>query len=362
MEYTNKIISKFMNDNIFLSDQENYIKNCKEIVLIAVQHDNTALENASAKLKDDEEIVLAAIKYNSRALAYASARLRNLPKVVRFALEYDTPFWAIGTAIQYDIEFWRKNIKSNSQYYSELPDNLRNDKKIALKAAKHNSYVLMSTTSLEFRMDPEIIITAVKNSVHAFQFAYHPNDKTKLACCKINGLVLKYFEKPIKPIMIYHAVKNWGVALRFAGEPYINMRKYVKLAAKTYGGILEYVDKKFTLSGNIVWAAISNDGMALQFADEKFKKDYKFAIRAVKQIHRALNFAHGSLFEDKEFIYELLQLDVNIWKFSSKLIKILQQAETKEEMFGYLQAFIAQNKLNYDGFCSKTVDCKIHCQ
>ena len=91
------------------------------------------------------------------------------------------------------------------------------------------------------------------------------------------------------------AVKQNGMALKFASDKLRSDHEVVLAAVNENGSALEHAAREFRLDRELVLAAVKNDGSSLKYASDELKADHQVVLTAVEQNGLALGFVSEKL-------------------------------------------------------------------
>lgn len=244
----------------------------KEIVLEAVKHNEDNLKYASDELKSDKEIVLEAVKHDhpENTLKLVDPIFLQDKDVILEAIKNNPDFLetlsSIGNSLCQNREFilelfesWEKEPNNLNNYafrriLNFVPDELRTDKEVVLKAIKINA-LNMEYASEELRADKEVVSEAIKN----------------------NGSVLKY-----------------------ASEELQSNKELVLEAVKTSSSIPWFIPKELEADRNFMLKLIENGGSI--FVNSKYVNDKEIAVGSVKNDVTTITNIDKKLWNDPEII------------------------------------------------------------
>ncbi len=211
----------------------------------------------------------------------------------------------------------------------------RNIKRYVLKDLSMNGLNLAKLKN-KYKMDVEVVSTAVKQNVKAIEYADAILKKDEgfiysLACQNIE--VLKYLQNDtaIKVLNKIRVEKNNNIntnklynekmvidtiekvkwALNFTSGSVVldrasdwikDNKEAVLLCVKTIGQALYHASKRLKNDEDVVLEAVSNDGLSLASASEIRRDDDNIVLEAVKNNGYALRFASDRLRNDKEIV------------------------------------------------------------
>lgn len=211
----------------------------------------------------------------------------------------------------------------------------RNIKRYVLKDLSMNGLNLAKLKN-KYKMDVEVVSTAVKQNVKAIEYADAILKKDEgfiysLACQNIE--VLKYLQndtaiKVLNKIrieknnnintnklynekMVIDTIEKVKWALNFtsgsvvldrASDGIKDNKEAVLLCVKNIGQALYHASKRLKNDEDVVLEAVSNDGLSLASASEIRRDDDNIVLEAVKNNGYALRFASDRLRNDKEIV------------------------------------------------------------
>lgn len=273
-------IVSLSNVSAFISELPDAYKKDKDIGLIALQRNGLALEFLAPELQNNREIVLVAIEQDGSAWRFASEELKQDKDLLKIAIQKDrsviefipeqiqkelkvldlieteedvsaSPYVQEGYISKegflqltlYDLLVLQKevmakqetmeinkqnildqikkeeNISDLIQFIAyKLPEELKNDKEIALAALKHNN-VIFQILPEELRKDRDFISAAVEQDGLILQFIgeFQNDEQIVFAAVQQNGLALEFASPALKGehyIVLAAAMQN-RVALDF---------------------------------------------------------------------------------------------------------------------------------------------------
>ena len=284
-----------------------YARQCKEIVLAAVQQNGQAFNYASDTLKADREVVLAAVKQDGQALESASEALRADRDVVMAAVQQNGQALNYASAeIQADREVVMAAVKQDGwalQYASEA---LRADRDVVMGAVQQEGWALQFASE-ELQADREVAMAAVQQDGRSLEFAsdeLQADREVVMAAVQQEGYALRYASEALRADreVAMAAVQQEGWALQFASEELQADREVAMAAVQQDGRALQFASEELQADREVVMAAVKQDGRALEFASEELRADREVVMAAVKQDGRALEFASEELQEDREVV------------------------------------------------------------
>ncbi len=161
-----------------------------------------------------------------------------------------------------------------------------NDKKIFIKVARCFGYAVFDIDG-SLKKDRDIVLAAVKE----------------------NGLALRYANKCLKKDreIVLTAVQQDGWALEYADESFKKNREIVLTAVQQDSRAFHCANETLKKDREIVLAAVKQDGWLLKYSDESLKKDREIVLAAVKQHGWALQYADANLKKDREIVWTAVQ-------------------------------------------------------
>lgn len=260
--------------------------NRREFILAAVKNWYRAIEFASTELRNDREIVLEAVRHSSRAAQYASINLQKDREILLLSL---------------------KDGLYSAYHHKVLV--VHTDRNFILKLAEINGvYALMAMKLCEDDDDCDMMCRGVDDR------------EIVLAAVKNKGLALKYASAELRADreIVLAAVKNYGLALKYASAELLADREIVLVAVKNNGLALKYASDELRADREIVLAAVVENGRSLRFADAELCGDYEIVTAAIINnyhsnvyIGEILKLAHRQSFS-REFYIQLIKKNPNI--------------------------------------------------
>jgi hypothetical protein len=154
-----------------------------------------------------------------------------------------------------------------------------------------------------------------------------------LAAVKQDGLALKWASTPMREErdVVLAAVKQNGLALCFASHPLLADKEVVRAAVAQDGHALNCASTPMRADKDVVLAAVKQNGLALNWASDALLADKDVVLAAAKQNGLALKYADGdltfdvrvTLMTDSPFITNI-KLSDSVQKLLEKL-KVLAQ-------------------------------------
>jgi hypothetical protein len=284
------------------------------IVEMAVKQNGLALRFASDDLKNDKNIVTTAVTNNGMALLYASENLRNDRDVV------DTAVTKNALALQYASKKFIKNRDNTDVIKKALINNgmaLKFIDNIVTKDRFDHTYY----GNLE-----QIAFENTPLSLEYASYAIHNQENVKKAIAK-DGMFLKNASPELKDnyYVVMGAVALNGLALEYSSVAWkgnhTNGVDVVKNAVNQNGMALQFATENLKKDENVVKNAVNQNGMALQFAIENLKKEKNVVIEAVKKTGMALQFASDNLREDEDVVIEAVKQNGMALQFTTNNLK-----------------------------------------
>ena len=224
-----------------LSDE---YKSDKLFFLKAVQIDSNSIEYANNEIKNDKQIALTACKNSVFAFEYIGEKLRNDSNFVMSVIKVT------------------KNRQGVNIGLHDLGKSLLNNEKFLFNYLKTSKYLPSkyeaSLLPKSFKNDEKIIKKLIKINEG---FLFYTNDKIREKY--IDLLIRKNGDNLTKVNKKFHTKKN------------------ILKAAKTYGYIIRYVDKKFGKDKQIIIECLKNQPLAFEYADERYQKDQSIIKKAL---------------------------------------------------------------------------------
>ena len=170
----------------------------------------------SLSIQDDLEVVLAAVGNHPLALRYASQRLQSTREVVIAALASWRGLGHSGQCPNY--EYLCAGEMPAGALTDLQPLNLPN-REDALRSVTHTG-MMLRCVGVNFRNDPEVVLSAVSNVGNAFQYASTQLRSDKMfvvSAVSANGWALRYaILHQCDREVVHRAVVHTSLALWFA--------------------------------------------------------------------------------------------------------------------------------------------------
>ena len=164
-----------------------------------------------------------------------------------------------------------------------------------------------------------------KRIIKGGYFEYSENLRTDrtivLEAVKQNGLALKYASEELRNdrTIVLEALKQYVFALEYASEELRNDREFVLEAVKQYAYALEYASADLRNDREFVLEAVKQNVFAFKYASKELRNDREFVLEAVKQGARALVYASEELCNDRELAVKQDELPDHFeYKYTSK--------------------------------------------
>ena len=362
-----KLAGKLRDDSSFMKDVVSLnglrldlctaqVKECKDVVLAAVEQNGFAIQYAPLGLMMDYDVALAAVKNKGPALEFLPDSMKNneiLTRVavcedamsVKFAAEkFQRDLNIIQIALmsknaeelKRDRDFWRRICNLNGLLLQEAPFEIQEDVRIVRSAVIQNGNSLQyASPKLWFQDD--LLQKASSNLKESKNFMMN--------VVRQAGLALKYASDNLKndQDLVMEAVKSMGASLQYASQSCCDnenivlsalenfplafsmsssrlkaFREFVLLAVSKNGLVLEYVTDKFQNDREIVNAAVQQNGLSLKHAGLQLKDDYEIVKNAVMSTGEALQFASIACMGNKKIVTYALQRNIDSLRFASE--------------------------------------------
>lgn len=224
------LFALFLNRHLY-QELPDSLKSDKDVVLMALSKDSRFEFGAKAvwceipdSLKSDKDVALAAVKLMPELYQFLSAELKKDVCIARAALSYQ------GAVSMYHF----------------LPDELKNDRELALLAAKHNGSAFAFMKE-EFKKDEKIALLAVSSKgdiIKVLSKDLQKNRKIALAAVKQDPFAVYHlkdvFSKEEMRFLVEVAVKKTPHVLQilskkdpaFMDEVSVTNPEYIKYAAQ----------------------------------------------------------------------------------------------------------------------------------
>ncbi|MBA3722029.1 MAG: DUF4116 domain-containing protein, partial [Parachlamydiaceae bacterium] len=333
------------------------LKHDRDVIKTALFNEPSIFSELPSVFRDDEEIVLMALEQervlkkiidSERQFNYASIYLKNNKEFIKMSMERgldvfafrsealthdrDLVLLALNNKIEVrfddsygdllkDKEIALLALKQDINFYAFISDSLKKDPEIAQIVFSKKGELLKVCKNLD--LDKASVLTAVKNSEEALNYAehfqddedvvlesikYHPksfsyastrlknNFNIVLAAVSKDGVALEHVSKELKndPHIVMTATKNNGNALRFANKSFLEKREYVLEAVKT-AGVPYIVISKFTHDKEIMFELVRRNGLRFENLSDEFQRDEKFILAALENNGLALKFVPNDI-------------------------------------------------------------------
>jgi hypothetical protein len=254
------------------------------------------------ELRNDKEVTLAAIRMNvyrkGLNIMHASPLIQSDDEIMMEAFtlhlenyEYDPFFNSFISRKWKENESLVLGIPLIAKHYSNLPEEIKNDKRIALQFVKQYDYFNYFTKlSPKLRLDVDILSEVLKRS-YSFNWKEIPMEMLKNEQVLLSGMnhCADYLSDKIP-------------------KELQNKEFYMKcLDVNPY--FLKYLDDEFNDNQEIVQKVISKSGYCIQYASERLKNDYKTVMMTVSQYGQSIIFASDELKNNEEFAKEILKIN-----------------------------------------------------
>lgn len=208
--------------------------------------------------------------------------------------------------------------------FPSLPKKFRNDKDVVVAAVSRQRW-LLEQASPKIRGDREIILALVAVSARSLQYASEElRDDKEVALAAANsadpclGDVSERLLNDREVILT--AVGRDPSQFTWAADKLKKNKRFVLEVVKRGGRALESADPKLQSDKEVVLAAVSNDGRALEFASEELRKDREVCAAAIRQSADAVEFADGEVLSDREIALEAVRRQGPVFKYFSPSI------------------------------------------
>jgi hypothetical protein len=321
------------------------LKENKEIILAALKEGNEKMifESINSSLKLDKEFFTSCIKINPRVILYASDELKEDKEVVQLATSLDpSMFKYVGEKFQNEFEAIYYFVRNGEP---ERIQNLSKElmtKEIILEAVKQAGNLIEFAGN--FKEDKEVVIAAVTNDGSAIEFTSEDfsNDKEIAIISVRNGawnsignkikhdkdFIISAFKENEYYFFqelneeLRHDKDIIEAAFQFVIE-FVKNRNYfrdiedfvklLKLNKEQCRKLLEVNEKSLQLFGDdkeLVLEEMNRNGKNLSYVSYNLCKD-KDVVRAAIKNGGSLIMAGDDLKSDKEFVLEMIELDVS---------------------------------------------------
>lgn len=193
-----------------------------------------------------------------------------------------------------------------SDWLAGLPSEATENREVILETVSRNGCLLCCFRGMQ--ADREVVLTAVRDSGMALQFASSPLRRDRevvMAAVQQEGGALQMAFRPVHEDrdVVLAAVANSGSALQFAASKFCKDREVVLAAVANDPGVLFEceIPQELRDDREVVLAAVRSDGALLVHAPEALRADREIVRAAVSTCPDALGFASAELRADSEF-------------------------------------------------------------
>lgn len=233
--------------------------------------------------------------------------------------------------------------KFNIDYFKNLPENKKNDKKFILDYMNTTCVSILQYLNNELRSDKEIVETSLFYEENDLQFVSEPlksNNEFMKRMIKIHPMALKYLSNDLKndKNLIMDVINgHGGNILAFAGENIRNDKEIILLALRidswpkgrnNYEGsncylhYLEYLGENLKSDEEFLLSLIKFDGRVLYYASDSLKNNREFILTAYKVNSTSIKYVGKELlYNDKEIIKLAVNSDCSLFKYANKDLK-----------------------------------------
>ncbi len=242
------------------------LENDSEVVYEAVCQNGLAIEHASEKRKKNDEIARAAVAQNGLALKHipnpskeiVMEAIRQNPDAEQFVSRKMKSKDVTDVIKQCEYTRFLRNPAS----ITIAKDGVKKDRDLLLSMVSSDGNNLKYLLP-EFQKDLEIVTTAFMKNGEALQYASIELRKNQ----------------PLIQEIVEEAVKNNGLALKFAFEDSQKDPKIVTIAVTQNGDALEFATNELKDNKDIVLVAMKNGG-SIKNADPKWQNDPEVLFQA----------------------------------------------------------------------------------
>lgn len=342
-----------------LKNLNDRFKNDKDIVKTALASGGEYFLYASDTLRDDEEFILDLINSKSNLMLKTSViecvsdNIKNNKKVMLKAVGRNSNAYRyVSDSLKHDYEMTTAMIYG---FYSKwppfylIPEAIKKDKKFILYFLE--DYTNKNRTDLDYSIFGEIEHEVVSD--------------LELMMNAINVLgpeVIKYIQMPEENIdndlrerfdkVILKHIKKDGSVLKYLSKGFKNNKELVLQAISIgtptlHNPILQYVSEELKDDKETVVAAIKANSKSLEFASKRLKADKNIVLESVKDDGYNLEYAGEALKDDWDVVLEATQAtDYNAFVYAST--RLQNDRSMQIEIFKKISA--------YDGGSDQTED------
>jgi hypothetical protein len=191
----------------------------------------------------------------------------------------------------------------NELSFKNLPENIRYNKNILLKAIEKD-YLSLQYTSNELKNDPKIILMAISQNHRAFYFAsieLRNNRHFILEASKHNRWLLLVIDKQFQNDyeIFLECINNNGDLYDYVSQQYNS-------------NLPNFISRKFIREPEVILSCIQNSNTAIWHIPDELKNDRCFMAMAISKNYKALCVASDKLTSDRSFILEIVKKNAMI--------------------------------------------------
>lgn len=294
-------------------------KNNKEIALVLASNNALYIDSLSEKLREEQEIIDAALKAHSESVRY-------LPKILS------------------DDEKMRLFVEKNPKTYKYASKNLRNEKKLALKAIGIRSNMI------------EYIGDELKDDLDIFSKVLEENELA-IKYAKENGNVRNNKAIAIK------ILKKKNMVYQYLSDSLREDEELIILALKNENEdqkeVLNYIPNFSRKSNEIKEIALKRDAAYFEKLSSKDKSNPDYALVAISSHAAYWNSIGQDLQEDKNFMLKSIFVNSDVlnyftdksWKNDGEFLLSIEKQLTEQKNsfpkeYELMQRFIRERELN----------------
>lgn len=366
------------NGYLHMEDLPDVAKNNRDIVKLMVSDNGDNFQDAPDWAKDDEEIARISVEKDSEAFKHASERLRGKRDFVEYVFStnasYDTIEAVSDRQLVNDIDILKLVVKAHNQAFGYIPEAFRNNREL-LDIVVNNE--IASNSCFEFfpdemRDDRKIALKAVADDAGCFEFlSARLRDDEELARMAVRkrGMYLEYAsdrlkdDKEIVKIALWEGdniprVLDWMsprlkkdkelivaameldsrlmslVDPELQADPDV-IKACMKDQEYFYGDAYKYFPDSVRKDRSVALKMSAGRDFPLELCPPEFKKDREIVINAVKSSAANLEYVAPELLNDDAFIIQMYKLNNDIL------------AKLSDEQKSRLFSFIIQSPVHF---------------
>lgn len=261
--FSKKIMTKaiLFNPQTFMCARK-FLRNNKQIAMLAIEQDGNMIEYASPRLKRDRDIIKAAVKNNPRVLTKLSKEYCDDEEIVSLGLDnYYSSYKYASERLKSKKELALKAFKADGLLIKYAPENIKNDKELVLVAV-NNNYRALVYIPIHFFKDRDVALSAIKTETYE-EVDFDLFDINTEGCD-------------------FRITRAYGYALKYLH--YFLNDKEIVLEAVENGEVLKILKShksKLLYDRDVLKKAVSTSYRAIQYVPTEIRNNLKFAKFAI---------------------------------------------------------------------------------